>query len=308
MTDVSVRSRGVPAAEIDVDIALVKQLLREQHPDLADQPLILLDIGWDNFMFRLGAELTVRLPRRSASAALLAGEQTWLPVLAPGLSLPVPAPHRIGQPSGLFPWHWSILPWFPGVPAAGLSLSREQARLFAQFLRELHQPAPETAPRSAVRGTPLQLRAAAINERMERLRGGTTCITPGIEAIWQRALSTAPSDERRWLHGDLHALNVLVDEGRISAVIDWGDMTAGDAATDLASTWMLFDAPEARRELLARYSPSASELTRGLGWAVGFGVMLLDAGLVNSPRLAGIGRAILERLDYDYDVGVSSPR
>lgn len=295
---------GVPASELDVDSALVQTLLRTQHPDLADLPVTPLANGWDNFMFRLGAALIVRLPRRTASAALVASEQTWLPRLAPALSLPVPVPVRVGVPDGHFPWSWSIVPWFAGEPADTARLSCEQAQLFARFLRELHQHAPADAPSSAVRGVPLQQRATAIAERMERLRVVSPNITPRIDAAWQRALEAAAHDERRWLHGDLHALNVLVSEGRISAVIDWGDLTAGDEATDLASAWTLFADPEARRALLRGYAPSAACLARALGWGIGFGAMLLDAGLVNSPRLAAIGRATLERLDSDLTYGL----
>ncbi len=100
----------MPAAELDVTPKLVRRLLREQHPDLAGLRVELLANGWDNVVFRLGDELAVRMPRRGAAATILRNEQRWLPVLAPGLPLPVPEPVRTGEPGSGYPWPWSIVP------------------------------------------------------------------------------------------------------------------------------------------------------------------------------------------------------
>ena len=140
---------GVPAptppAEVDVSVSLVRELLAAQHPDLAGLPLQLLANGWDNVLFRLGSELVVRLPRRSLAAALVGHEQTWLPVLAPRLPLPIPAPVRVGQPALGYPWRWSVVPSFPGTTAleqlpGDLSAA---ATTLGRFLRALHTPAPD---------------------------------------------------------------------------------------------------------------------------------------------------------------------
>jgi aminoglycoside phosphotransferase (APT) family kinase protein len=136
----------MPAADMTIDATLVCALLSEQHRDLATMPVVAVDTGWDNCMFRLGSELAVRMPRREAAAQLAMHEQTWLPVLAPHLPLPIPTPVRAGRPGCGYPWHWSVVPWFEGVCADGVPLEAAQARLFASFLRALHRPAPETAP------------------------------------------------------------------------------------------------------------------------------------------------------------------
>ena len=295
---------GVPAAEVDVTIELARAVLREQHADLAELPIVHLDTGWDNCMFRLGDALMLRFPRRQVAAGLLVHEQMILPMLAPRLCLPVPTPVRVGRASELYPWSFSVVPWFRGVPVGVAGLAAEHAALFARFLRELHQPAPDTAPRSLVRGVSLGQRATAIEARMEPLRVTTPYITPRIDGLWQRALAVEPASESCWLHGDLHALNVLVDAGKLSAVIDWGDLTAGDVATDLACAWTLFETPEGRRTMLERYGASTALRQRAVGWAVGFGAILLSAGLVNSPRLAELGKATLLRLDADAAAGV----
>jgi aminoglycoside phosphotransferase (APT) family kinase protein len=108
----------MPAAEVDVTAELVRQLLAEQHPDLAGLALGVLANGWDNMVCTVGADLLARLPRRAQAAELVAREQRWLPVLAPRLPLPIPAPVRVGRPAGGFPWSWSVVPFFPGQVAA----------------------------------------------------------------------------------------------------------------------------------------------------------------------------------------------
>src|SRR6478672_437135 len=108
---------GTPAAEVSLDSTFVAELLADQHPDLAHLPLQEVDAGWDNALFRLGEHLAVRLPRRAVAAPLILHEQRWLPHLAKQLTLPVPAPSRVGTPARGYPWYWSVIPWLPGVAA-----------------------------------------------------------------------------------------------------------------------------------------------------------------------------------------------
>jgi aminoglycoside phosphotransferase (APT) family kinase protein len=137
-----------PPAEVTIDPSLVRALLQEQHTDLAQLALIDIGEGWDNKLFRLGDALAVRLPRRAASAALIEHEQRWLPRLSPRLPLPVPVPLRVGRPGSGFPWSWSVVPWLAGESAlvAPPQDPAPIAATLAQFLRALHQPAPDDAP------------------------------------------------------------------------------------------------------------------------------------------------------------------
>jgi aminoglycoside phosphotransferase (APT) family kinase protein len=291
---------GKPDAEFHVDDSLVLRLLQTEHPDLADLPLRHLDSGWDNVLFRLGDEFVVRVPRREIAAKLMRNEQAWLPGLSPRLPVPISEPVRMGHPTAFYPWHWSIVPWYAGRCADEQPVAADQATVFADFLLALHQAAPDDAPENPVRGIPIQVREENTLERMARVREKTDLISPAIEAVWQTALAAPPSDKHRWLHGDLHAQNVLVDDkGRICAVIDWGDLTAGDVATDLAGIWALFESADARREAIDRYQPSDALLARARGWAALFGVVLVDSGLINSPRHARAGGQILHRLAND---------
>lgn len=293
-------SIGTPVSEIEIDQALVLCLLSEQHPDLAHLPIYFVDAGWDNAMFRLGEQLSVRLPLRQLAATLIENEQTWLPLLADKLPLPVPTPYRIGKPTQSYPWRWSVLPWLAGKSADLDSPNANQVKVFASFLRALHIPAPVNGPVNAFRGVPLNQRAAAVEERMQRLETKTNLITPKLKDIWNLAVNTPVDVEPKWLHGDLHPRNILVENGVITGIIDWGDMTSGDIATDLASIWMLFSEQKERQEAIAEYGNiSAATLQRALGWAIFFGVVLLDTGLVDYPRHAAMGEKILHRISCD---------
>lgn len=287
---------GKPDAELAIDENLVRRLLIEQHPDLADLPLNHLDSGWDNVMYRLGDRLTVRVPRRRIAAQLLVNEQTWLPGIAERLPVPIPTPVRLGQPTEIYPWHWSVLPWFDGVCADVERLDSSQADRFAEFLLALHTPAPEDAPKNPVRGIPLEVRQANTQERLSRVKSRTDLISPPLELLWEHAVAAPLTTDAKWLHGDLHALNVLVSDGQLSAVIDWGDVTSGDVATDLAGIWALFDDPCDRERIIDLYQPDAATLERARGWAFLFGVVLLDSGLINNPRTTASGRQMLKRL------------
>jgi aminoglycoside phosphotransferase (APT) family kinase protein len=293
-------STGTPLAEIAVDAELVRALIGAQHPDLADLPVSLGATGWDNLTFRLGADLAVRLPRRLAGAVLIHKEQHWLPKLAGRLTLPVPTTLRAGRPGEGYPWSWSVVPWLEGEPADLAEPDEASADVLAGFLRALHAPAPEEAPPNPYRGVPLLQRQAHVEQRMARLEASTSLITPDVRALWARALEAPVDSGPVWLHGDMHAKNVLTAGGRISAVIDWGDMCAGDPATDLASIWMLLPTPGARGRAMAAYgSITQATLLRARGWAVAFATMLADAGHIDDPRLAAMGERTFARLAED---------
>ena len=294
---------GTPISEVEIDASLVYRLLAEQHPDLVHLPLYWVGAGWDNVMFRLGDHLSVRLPRRKVAAALIEHEQTWLPQL-PSFSIPLPIPYRLGKPGHGYPWRWSVLPWLTGVTADQQEPDTNQAQRFATFLRSLHVPASCNAPSNPFRGVPLHQRAAFVEERMQRLEQKTKLITSEIKHVWNQALNAPIDVEPTWIHGDLHPCNVLVEAGVITGIIDWGDMTAGDRATDLAAIWLLFSDQEARQKVIATYaSASKATLQRAKGWAVFFGIVLLDTGLIDNPRFAVIGERTLRRIAEEVYLG-----
>jgi aminoglycoside phosphotransferase (APT) family kinase protein len=287
-----------PPGEIQVDLELVEVLLAQQHPNLASLPLRAAECGFDNYMFRLGESFAVRLPRSSAAARLLANEQKWLITLSDRLPLQIPVPMRVGQPAFGFPWRWSVVPWLPGSTAEAVPVHAGEAPRLASFLRALHVPAPANAPRNFDRASPLTSRAEAIAERMTRLERTTDVVTDRVRDAWRESLDAANDTEPTWIHGDLHARNVLTLDGMITGVIDWGDMTSGDPAIDLACLWMLLPDEAARANAQRAYGAASSALwMRARGWAVLFGVMLLDTGLAaGNARNAVMGELILRRI------------
>lgn len=290
---------GTPAAEAHIDAELVGSLIRDQFPQHAERRLRPIGSGWDNVMMRLGDDLLVRLPRRAVAVPLIEHEQRWLPMLARKLPIPVPAPIRVGRPGEGYPWPWSIAPWLPGKSADLEPPHPDEATRLAAFLAALHQPAPPAAPVNPVRGVPLSSRADATGERMQRLTTRTDLITARVAEVWLAALTAPMPDTPRWLHGDLHPRNILVERGRISGIIDWGDINGGDVATDLAALWMLFEKHPRQAALNAYGEIDDATLTRAKGWAAHFGVVLLDAGLVDDPAHAAVGAATLRRLAAD---------
>jgi len=287
-----------PAADIEIDEMLVRSLLRAQHPDLAHLPLQSMDSGWDNAMFKLGDKLAVRLPRRVAVAKLIEHEQRWLPQLAPLLPIAVPAPVRVGEPAENYPARWSVVPWLHGRNADLSEPRSDQAERLAAFLCALHRPAPADAPFNPYRGVPLRERAEQIVERIRRLKQETTLLNDAIVRIYEDAIETPIDVEPTWLHGDLHGGNLLVDDnGVITAVIDWGDMTRGDRATDLATLWLNLGNRKARENAMrACHGVSAATWRRAKGWAVFYGVTLGTSGLAGDTRHAVMARRTLERL------------
>jgi aminoglycoside phosphotransferase (APT) family kinase protein len=230
-------------------------------------------------MFRLGEDLALRLPRRAVGAELIATEQRWLPGLAAALPLPVPAPLRTGSPALGYPWPWSVTPWLPGVPAAQAPLKADQAKRLGGFLKALHRPAPTQAPFNPYRSIPLAGRTTTepTMARVAKARPGL--IDEVVREAWRAGLAAEVDVAPTWIHGDLHARNVLSEAGVVSGVIDWGDMARGDPATDLYGLWMLLPDATARAAALAAYGGvSAATLARARGWAVAMGVVLVEAG------------------------------
>jgi aminoglycoside phosphotransferase (APT) family kinase protein len=288
---------GSPAAEIVIDCDLVRSLLRAQHPDISELPLTQVAAGWDNVTFRLGAEMAIRLPRRSATVLSLQHEQKWLAVIAKNLPLPVPSPMRIGKPDGQYPWPWSILPWLKGKTADLVPLKPGQGKSLAGFLSALHVPAPAEAPKHPSRGVPLTQRAASVEERMHRLEPKTSLINSMVWRAWESALQAAQDEPSTWIHGDLHPRNVLVEGGTLSGIIDWADIAAGDRATDLAAIWMLLPTIESRESAMSEYgNVSSATWLRAIGWAILLGGLLLETGLVDNPVHAKIGEVTLQRI------------
>jgi aminoglycoside phosphotransferase (APT) family kinase protein len=288
----------MPAAEVEVSAGLVRRLLAAEHPDLAQLPVTVLANGWDNVLCRIGPDLIARLPRRGAAVPLIEHELTWLPVLAPRLPLPVPAPVRAGQPGAGYPWPWSIVPFLPGR-AASLEPPadpQDAAVCLGRFLAALHTPAPPDAPANPSRGIPLAGRHETVIQNMDALADRVDRVA--VLAAWEAALAApAWAGPPVWLHGDLHPANILVHHGRLSGVIDFGDITAGDPAADLSVAWMLLPVEQhgafrAAYAAASQHAAPGSLWDRARGWALVLGLVFL-AHSDDNPELFAAGQRTL---------------
>ncbi len=284
---------NAPAAEAKVDEELIRKLLRGQHPDLAERPLRIVANGWDNVLARLGEDLVVRLPRRALAATLIQHEQRWLPRLAPRLPLPVPVPLRVGTPAEGFRWRWSVCPWFEGANAAATAPADLDAAadLLAAFLLALHRPAPADAPANPFRGVRLSARDGLVQSYLESLASDVD--QRAAHRTWDEACALPAYDGPPvWIHGDLHPANLVVRAGAVAAVVDFGDVTAGDPATDLAVAWMLFPAPVRARFRAALGDVDDDTWHRAAGNALAHGLACL-ARSADVPLMEAMGRRTL---------------
>jgi aminoglycoside phosphotransferase (APT) family kinase protein len=258
------------ADELEIDEALVRRLLAEQFPEWADLPLSRVEpAGTVNAIFRLGDELSVRLPRRKGRAEPGSKELDWLPKLAPQLPLEIPVPVAQGRPSRAYPWFWDVYTWVEGETEPVEAIEAVQAaRDLAALVGALQRVNPAGAPQG--RGVPLAQRDEEIRYWLARFDGD-----PLVSEEWERALAAPPWEGPPvWHHGDLDVRNWLVRAGRICAVIDWGSMGVGDPACDVMVAWKLHSR-EARDAFRKALPTDDATWERARGWALSQAVAAL---------------------------------
>lgn len=291
--------KNTPSADVAITHELIHTLLSEFVPELADEPLELVGSGWDNEVHRVGDTHAVRLPRREAASELVKNEQRWLPELEAQLPFAIPTPTFAGNPAFGYSWQWSVVPWLPGVPLAHAPLTGATELLedIANFANALHVPAPDDAPTNPYRGVSLSDRTETLHTNLHELDSE---LSAQIRELWEELVDTPEwGGDPLWIHGDLHPLNVLMRAGRVSAVIDFGDLCAGDPATDFAIAWMLFDDAEreAFRKALSLNDKGIDVHTwnRSRAWALYFGAIYVTNSADNET-MRRIGEATLSRV------------
>ena len=280
------------ADEVLTDVPLVRRLLAEQFPEWAELSLERVpSSGTDNALYRLGDDMVVRLPRIDWAVAGLQRELEWLPKLAPLLPVSAPVPLAEGRPSEGYPWGWAVYEWLPGEnpPVGGggnsAALARDLAGLLGAFQRI------DIAGPSSRRGLPLASQDEWTRAALSELRG--TIDTAAATAAWEEALRTPVwSRPPVWLHGDLFPGNLLVERGRLSAVIDFALVGMGDPACDLIAAWSLF--PRATREVFrAELTVDDATWARGRGWALSVALVALPYYRDTNPGFAALARHVL---------------
>ncbi len=257
------------ADELPLDEELVRRLVDDQFPEWLDLPLARVEpAGTDNAIFRLGDELAVRLARREGPTSAEDKEHEWLPRFAPFLPVELPLPVARGRPAAGYPWYWSVVRWLDGETPLGATV---EAHELAELVTSLQRIDPGGGPSpGARRGEPLTIRDPYVQQALEHLD------VPGAADLWRRALAAPEWDrERVWLHADLDARNVLVRDGRLTGVIDWGCVGVGDPAVDVMAAWKLLSA-DGRGRFRELLGIDDATWLRAQGWAVSQALIALD--------------------------------
>ncbi|NNM58650.1 MAG: aminoglycoside phosphotransferase family protein [Legionellales bacterium] len=272
-----------PPDKLDIPVSLVIELIEEQFPQWAHLPIKTIEPGgWDNKTFRLGEEMSIRLPSAAEYALQVQKEHKWLPLLAPHVSFPIPKPLALGQPSKNYPLNWSIYQWIEGksanaIPIDGLDLPRIALQL-AQFLNELHKlnvtDAPLPGLHNYYRGAHPLVYDDGTRTAIAQLQG---VIDVNVAtAVWEKAINSTWSKNPLWVHGDFSSGNILVNKNRLTAVIDFGCMGIGDPACDLVIAWT-FLTGESRKIFKLHVALDEDTWARARGWALWKAMITLAA-------------------------------
>jgi aminoglycoside phosphotransferase (APT) family kinase protein len=259
---------------IDINVKSVQKLIDEQFPHWSHLPIKqVLPGGHDNRTFRLGQEMSARLPSAECYAPKVSIEQKWLPILANNVSVLIPTPIAMGKPTSYYPWPWSIYAWIDGESAHNLpreSINLELVAIqLANFLKELHKidttNAPVAGPHNFYRGGDLFVYNDETYEALEKLHNHIN--VPATKEVWERALSSTFHGKPVWIHGDISSGNILIKNKQLTAVIDFGGMSIGDPSCDLAIAWTFFSGKS--RETFKSNIPLDQETwARAAGWAL----------------------------------------
>lgn len=260
--------------KIDIAVPLVTKLIKQQFPHWAHLTINPVQYGgWDNRTFRLGNTMSIRLPSAQCYAAKVAKEQEWLPRLAPHLTMPIPQPVALGKPSDDYPWHWSIYRWIEGERADKIVMNDAELEQLAcdvaHFLKEL-QAIDTTGglipgPHNFYRGASPAVYDSETRSALEKL--GNIVDTDACTRVWEKAIESQWDKAPVWFHGDLSAGNILVRDGKLAGVIDFGGVAVGDPACDLVIAWTFFKG-KSREVFRSTVDMDKKTWDRARGWAL----------------------------------------
>ena len=280
------------------------RLIAAQFPQWANLPVRPVELdGWDNATFRLGEDMSVRLPSAERYAAQVEKEHRWLPKLAPLLPLPIPTPLAKGAPTDDYPFPWSVYRWIAGENATIERIADpvEFATALAAFLTALYRIDPRGGPppgrHNFLRGAPPAVYDAETRQALAALEGRID--TDVASAAWEAALETTWHGPPVWFHGDVAAGNLLVEDGRLSAVIDFGTSGVGDPACDLVIAWTLFRG-ESRYAFRAALGLDDATWARGRGWALWKALITLAEHERTDPEKAEEARRVIDEVLDDH--------
>jgi aminoglycoside phosphotransferase (APT) family kinase protein len=288
-----------------IDAGLVQRLVAAQFPQWSKLPVTPVEVdGWDNRTYRLGEELTARLPTAECYTLAVDKEHRWLPILAPSLPVPIPVPLAEGAPGEGYPFSWSIRRWLEGQTA---SLDRIDdlsafAKSVADFIVALHRVDATDGPRAGAhsfyRGASLAHYDAETRHALAVLDGRID--TGNAAAVWNAALGAAWDGPPVWFHGDMASGNLLVSNGTLAGVIDFGTSGVGDPACDLVIAWTLFSG-HSRGAFRNAVDQHPATWVRARGWALWKALIGLAVDIDTNDTLAAVSRRVIDEVLTDHD-------
>ncbi len=284
--------------EVEINVSLVSQLVTTQVPQYADFSIKpFASTGTDNAIFRLGHDMAIRLPRIKKAANHIEKEYEWLPKLAPLLPLQIPVPLKKGTADESYPYPWYIYRWLEGINATTEKIDFYQAANdLGEFISALQKVDITDAPQSR-RGLPLSSRDKETREAIMLLKD--TFDPNQVTKIWEKALAVPLwQEDPVWIHGDLLPSNMLVKNGKLSAIIDFGTSGIGDPACDMMVAWTFFNA-ETRDVFREKINVDDATWERGRGWALTFGLVALPYYEKTNPELVGIAKRTIDEVLID---------
>ena len=286
-----------------IDISLVTRLVAKQFPQWTNLTIRAVEPGgWDNKTFRLGDTMSLRLPSAQRYTSQVDKEHKWLPQLAPRLPLSIPVTIAMGQPAKGYPWHWSVYQWLKGENATVGPIEdlNQFAAKLAHFLVAMQQiklaDGPLPGQHNFFRGGPLTTYDVETRSAIASLQGKID--TDAANAVWESALASTWQKPPVWLHGDIHATNLLVHQGRLNAVIDFGCLGVGDPACDYAIAWTFFSG-ESRETFHSVLSVDNSTWARSRGWALWKSLITLVKSVDTDLVVAETARQTIDAIIRD---------
>jgi aminoglycoside phosphotransferase (APT) family kinase protein len=292
---------------VTVDPEQVSRLVADQFPQWAGLPVRpVANGGWDNWTFHLGSEMSVRLPSAAEYALAVDKEHRWLPELATRLPLPISAPLGRGEPGAGYPFSWSIYRWLDGETASadGIADPVQFATDLAGFLAALRSVDTTGGPRP---GTHNWYRGGTLRTYDELAQGALTALEGYVDVdrareVWKNALDARWDGVESWFHGDVAEGNLLLNDGQLAAVIDFGTCGIGDPSCDLAVAWTLLTA-DGRQTFRERLSVDEETWARGRGWALWKTLVTCASTLDNAGAPAVGARRVLDEILTGYGAG-----
>lgn len=290
--------------KVEINTSLVSKLIHAQFPQWADLPIKPVEFdGWDNRTFRLGENMSMRLPSAECYSRQVLKEHLWLPKLAPHLPIPIPVPLAMGNPTDGYPWHWSVYKWLEGDNAKIERIDNlsQFATTLANFLIALYQidttGGPPPGKHNFFRGGPLATYDTETRDTIAALHSKID--SKVVTAVWETALNSKWQGTPVWLHGNLSKDNLLIRKGRLCAVIDFGCSGIGDPACDLTIAWTLFSG-KSREAFCAALPVDETAWERGRGWALWKALITLLEHIDINPLEAGRAQLVIDEVLADH--------